>query len=76
MKTILEKFHLSNSKNIACRINEQLQNGYIKLYGDDTIKYGKYDEVHFFLKISGIWVSNQDNEIGLTFRFFIYNNLI
>ena len=57
-------------------INEQLQNGYIKLYGDDTIQYGKHKEVNFFLKISGIWVSNQENELGLTFRFFIYNNLI
>ena len=75
-KTILEKFHLSNNKNIACRINEQLQNGYIKLYGDDTIQYGKHKEVHFFLKISGIWVSNQENEVGLTFRFFIYNNMV
>ena len=26
------------------------------------------------LKISGIWVSNQSNEFGLTFRFFIFNN--
>ena len=75
-KLILEKFKLYNDKTIACRINEQLQNGYIKLYGDDTIKYGKHKEIHFFLKISGIWVSNQDDEIGLTFRFFIFNQLM
>jgi hypothetical protein len=75
-KAILEKFHLHSNKNIACRINEQLQNGYIKLYGDDTIEYGKHKEVNFFLKISGLWVSNQENELGLTFRFFIYNKLI
>ena len=37
---------------------------------------GNIKKVHFLLKISGIWASNQSNEIGLTFRFFIYNNLI
>ena len=47
---------------------------YIKLYGDDNIKYGKQNEIHFLLKISGIWASNQANDFGLTFRFFIFNN--
>ena len=47
-KMILEKFNLHSNKNIASRINEQLQNGYIKLYGDDKIKYGKHKKVNFF----------------------------
>ena len=72
---ILNKFKKIQNKNISCRIQEQLQNGYMKLYGNDNIKYGQHSSIHFLLKISGIWVSNQTNDFGLTFRFFIINNL-
>tara|TARA_A100001015_G_scaffold312273_1_gene417136 strand:+ start:4359 stop:4847 length:489 start_codon:yes stop_codon:yes gene_type:complete len=76
-KTILNKFQSNNNNNKipSYRIYEQLQHSFIKLYGDDRIKYGKCAEVKFLLKISGIWASNQTNEVGLTFRFFIFNNL-
>ena len=74
-KMILNKFKNIQNKNISCRIQEQLQNGYMKLYGNDNIKYGQHSSIHFLLKISGIWVSNQTNDFGLTFRFFIINNL-
>ena len=73
-KMILNKFKNIQNRTISCRIQEQLQNGFIKLYGDDNIKYGKQKEIHFLLKISGIWASNQSNEFGLTFRSFIFNN--
>ena len=73
-KMILNKFKNIQNKNISCRIQEQLHNGYMKLYGNENIRYGKYDNITFLLKISGIWVSNQTNEFGLTFRFFIINN--
>ena len=73
-KMILNKFKNIQNRTLSCRIQEQLQNGFIKLYGDDSIRYGKHDKVNFLLKISGIWVSNQTNEFGLTFRFFIFNN--
>ena len=73
-KMILNKFKNIQNRSISCRIQEQLQNGFIKLYGDDTIKYGNQKKINFLLKISGIWVSNQSNEFGLTFRFFIFNN--
>ena len=75
-KMILNKFNNIRNKSLTCRIKEQLKNGYIKLYGDDTISYGKHKTINFLLKISGIWVSNQSNEFGLTFRFFIFNNHI
>ena len=71
---ILNKFKNIQNRTISCRIQEQLQNGFIKLYGDDTIKYGVKSKIDFLLKISGIWVSNQQNNFGLTFRFFIFNN--
>ena len=73
-KMILNKFKNIQNRTLSCRIQEQLQNGFIKLYGDDNIRYGKHDKINFLLKISGIWVSNQTNEFGLTFRFFIFNN--
>ena len=50
------------------------ENNYIKLYGSDNIVYGKNKQINFYLKISGIWVSNGTQEYGLTFRFFIFNN--
>ena len=71
---ILNKFRNIQNKNISCRIQEQLQNGYIKLYATDNVRYGKHASINFLLKISGIWVSNQTNEYGLTFRFFIFSN--
>jgi hypothetical protein len=74
-KMILNKFKNIQNRNLSCRIQEQLQNGFIKLYGDDSVTYGKQQNVHFLLKISGIWMSNKSNEFGLTFRFFIFNNL-
>lgn len=73
-KMILNKFKNIQNRTISCRIQEQLQNGFIKLYGDDNIKYGHQKKINFLLKISGIWVSNQSNDFGLTFRFFIFNN--
>lgn len=75
-KMILNKFNNIKNKLLTCRIKEQLKNGFIKLYGDDTISYGKHKKINFLLKISGIWVSNQSNDFGLTFRFFIFNNHI
>ena len=73
-KMILNKFRNLENKNISCRIYEQLQNGYIKLYAQDNIRYGLHNNLSFLLKVSGIWVSNQTNEYGITFRFFIINN--
>ena len=75
-KMILNKFSNETNKSIACRIQEQLENNYIKLYGSDNIKYGKNYFINFFFKISGVWVSNGTREYGLTFRFFIYNTSI
>ena len=73
-KMILNKFKNIQNKKFSCRIQEQLQHRYIKLYGNENTKLGKYNNINFLLKVSGIWVSNQTNEFGLTFRFFILNN--
>lgn len=71
---ILTKFKRKDEHIFSHRIQEQLYNGFIKMYGDNNIKYGTHKYINFLLKISGIWVTNQTNEFGLTFRFFIFNN--
>jgi len=45
-KMILNKFKNLQHLNLSCRIQEQLQNGFIKLYGDDNIRYGKHSKVN------------------------------
>jgi len=50
-------------------IEEQLKQGFIKIFTEKNIEYGKYKKINLILKISGIWV--QDGKFGLTFRFLI-----
>ncbi len=69
-KNILKKSNIFN-KSPVYRIEEQLQNNFIKIFDDKCTKIGHYKNKKFFLKISGIW-ANSSNEYGLTFRFFIY----
>ena len=73
-KKILTKFKRKEEHIFTHRIQEQLYNGFIKMYGDNNIRFGNHKSIHFLLKISGLWVTNQSNEFGLTFRFFIFNN--
>ena len=70
-KELLNKFKYINL-NPVYRIEEQLTNQYIKLFDDKNFSLGKYNNLKFLLKISGIWSSN--NDYGLTFRFFILGN--
>ena len=72
IKTI-EKNILSLTPNLArkrpvYRIEEQLNNDYIKLFTDIVPSFGPAEETILMLKISGIWANV--NECGLTFRFF------
>lgn len=51
------------------RIEEQLNQNFIKIFGDYNNLQKKYDNVDILLKISGIWVD--ETHYGVTFRFFI-----
>ncbi len=53
------------------RMQEQLQNHFIKIYNENHIKLGNHNEIIFMLKISGIWSSEQSKTYGITFRFYI-----
>ncbi len=76
-KDILLKFKNNyNKKKIVFRIKEQLENMCIKLQNSSIKKFSKYDSIDFFIKISGIWSSNSNNECGLTFKFYIISKTI
>ena len=61
---ILNKFNLNrNKKNI---IHENINFETIKLYSEKELN-SNYEKIDIYLKISGIWVN--DNEYGLTFKF-------
>ena len=68
-KSILDTMPEKAGKYPAYRIEEQLQNGFIKIfYNNNQTTPSKYNSVKLLLKISGIWTSA--NEYGVTFRFF------
>ena len=74
-KNIMAKYKNKTNKQPIYRVNEQLQQYFIKLYGNDSLELKKYKKINFLLKISGIWDSDETKDFGLTFRFFIFNNL-
>ena len=53
------------------RMQEQLQNYFIKIYNENNIKLGNHNEIIFMLKIAGIWSSETSKTYGITFRFYI-----
>tara|TARA_X000000950_G_scaffold109087_3_gene137492 strand:- start:5142 stop:5606 length:465 start_codon:yes stop_codon:yes gene_type:complete len=69
-KEILEKFGNFNLKKKipTYRIEEQIDNKFIKLYSDIT-EMEKKQNIQLILKISGIW--EDDNKYGITFRFLL-----
>jgi len=68
-KNILKKFKKIIDKEPEYIIEEQLLQGFIKIFTERNIEYGKYKKINLILKISGIWV--QSEKYGLTFRFLI-----
>ena len=63
---ILKQFNI-NSKPTH-RLKEQLSQYFIKLFNDEYHKFKNLDNLEILLKISGMWLTN--NEYGLTFRFY------
>ena len=57
-------------KNKHLKLAEQIEKGFFKTHNAENIENGK-DNI-FILKISGVWSSSKN--IGLTFRFFIFNH--
>ena len=55
------------------RIDEQLKQNFIKIFGSHNILQKDYENLNILLKISGIWVD--ETHYGVTFRFFIQEDL-
>ncbi len=68
-RAILDIMPHKKTKKPTYRIEEQLQNNFIKIFFNNQQNIPKnYDSVKLLLKISGIWTGNK--EYGVTFRFF------
>lgn len=67
-KSILAIMPESAGKRPTYRIEEQLHNGFIKIFHNNQTAPHKSSSVRLLLKISGIWTSSK--EYGVTFRFF------
>jgi hypothetical protein len=50
------------------RIEEQLSQGFIKIFSDDEYKRVRAANIQILLKISGVWTDSTN--YGITFRFF------
>ena len=73
IKTV-EKLILNNVPDVeyktpVYRIEEQLQNDFIKIFNNDTKNINEKKSINLLLKISGIWTN--EKEYGVTFRFFL-----
>ena len=75
-KQILELVTNINKKSKAIfRIGEQLENCFIKIFADiPNVQLGNIKKCNLLLKISGIW--SNEKKHGLTFRFYIVNELL
>jgi|TARA_R110002074_G_scaffold65977_1_gene156357 hypothetical protein len=60
-----------NTKVPTSRIEEQLNQNYIKIFSEEKLEPIKLDNAKILLKISGIWAD--DTNYGTTFRFFFNN---
>ena len=63
-RELLSKINIGGKQPIY-RISEQLSNGHIKIFIDNTLN--KLTTNEFILKISGIWVNT--TEYGVTYKF-------
>jgi hypothetical protein len=68
-KSILNNFKSYIKTSPEFIIEDQLKQGFIKIFTEKNITFGKYKKINLILKISGLWV--QDDKFGLTFRFLI-----
>lgn len=67
-KTILEKVNIKHK--LPCyKIQEQLETGYVKTFLEDNMHDNIHDNNSLLLKISGVWVSEE--EYGITYKFIL-----
>ncbi len=69
---ILKSLPIRANKVFIHRIEEQLNNNFIKIFSNAEWRH-ESKNINLLLKISGIWENN--NEYGITFRFFFKHPL-
>jgi hypothetical protein len=67
-QTLLQKTNMAD-KNPCCKISDQLNSGFIKIFLEDDDQTQLSEQNKILLKISGIWVS--EKEYGITYKFII-----
>ena len=59
-------------QKVPCyKIHEQLSNGFIKIFLEENASQDGLENSNILLKISGIWVSEE--EYGITYKFVLAN---
>lgn len=67
-RLILDIVPYKETKRPVYRIEEQLQNDFLKIFCSSNIDTNYLSSAKLLLRISGIWVNEKD--FGVTFRFF------
>jgi hypothetical protein len=67
-RLILDIVPYKETKQPVYRIEEQLQNDFLKIFCSNNIDTNYLSCAKLLLRISGIWVNEKD--FGVTFRFF------
>lgn len=67
-KDILRKVNIEH-KAPCYKIYEQLSSGFVKIFLEENVGETVPDNSHILLKISGIWVSEE--EYGITYKFLL-----
>ena len=67
-RRLLDIAPTAGTKSATYRIEEQLNQNYIKIFSEDQVETFKTESVNILLKISGIWTDSSN--YGATFRFF------
>ena len=71
--SILKSLPIIANKIFVHRIEEQLNNNFIKIFSNSEWSHETKSNINILLKISGVWENN--GEYGITFRFFFSHPL-
>ena len=67
--SLLKTLPTQANKIFVHRIEEQLNNNFIKIFSNSDLEYEAKNNIQVLLKISGIW--EDAGSYGITFRFFL-----
>ena len=68
-KGIATKYYPYMKKVFVSKIADYFVNNKIRLFNDNNVKNGSYENKKLILKISGLWET--DNQYGVTFKLLL-----